>query len=313
MKLLKISILVFIILSFAVSCFAVSETNVVFNVKHAQAAANGKTVKIGNVSDKKNGQFIFVVTSLVRDSVEVNLNIDGVDNPADYDLYVNRKFMGKLSKTQKLNIPKSSADQDKVHCLTLSFPKVVALYDRLSKSKDNDEQRAANTLSQAKSWIEKALSTEQRYISLFIHITPADKPVKESVKMKMPTENEAKMSIAEACWLLQQARARMYDVLKDNKLKTEVVYAMTPVEIRGKLEGKKLTVTVLNFCNLPLNGLLTPTAKTTPVKAVLTNIKGKKDFVFTLDEGSKPGAKVEMKFVQDNFIAKLTLPCLMEQ
>ncbi len=181
----------------------------------------------------------------------------------DYDVYIDQEFKFKktakeLEKGIELSIVGRTANPAKIRCLEAALPKTTKANSRLVKVNDPEAKRIAYTLSQASGWASTATNREQRRRAVTVILAPTGKILK---RMTLPAQTEeAKVveNVDKACDLLQQARDRMFRVIKNSVLRNDAVVALTPVDFTATLsmrDGKPVVeANLLNECDLPISG-----------------------------------------------------------
>jgi len=247
----------------------------------------------------------------------------------DYDLYINSSYIG--AKTSKeivggfeLSMPGSVADPDILRCLQALKPKVDAEHERIDKIKSPEPMRVAHTLGQAADWVRFGMNAEKNHRALIVLLSPSAKMLQA---MSWPTVQDAETTakaLTRAVWLLQQARDRMFDVIKEPDLRNQAVVAMTPVDLKvvsfSKNSRPCIEATVVNNCNLPVSGKFSVSVpkgwKTNAKSLAIPSIKPGKThvLVFGLIPTAKgvpaPGRVVvaaNLRVVEDPFVAEFKL------
>ena len=243
----------------------------------------------------KDDQVGLVVESTSNNPQKAVARFNGIKN-TDYDVYINGDYVGKktfgdLQSGIEISIPGTASDPVMMRCLNALKDKVSVEYKRLQKVKDSEAQRASYTLSQADDWVKSGINSDQAYRSADIIINPADIVLQN---MQFRTRSDAADTAAtavRACWLLQQARSRMYSVITDKKLRNSTVSVLTPVELTYVYSVKNIRahvdVVLLNECNLPIHGnieISVPNGWKSNAKGLsFNNIKSGKTFKLSFD------------------------------
>ena len=243
----------------------------------------------------KADQVGLIVESTVDDPQTAVVRFNGIKDQS-YDVYINGSYFGeKTSKALQtglsIPIPGTVADPIMMRCLTALSSKVNAEYKRLQKIKGNEPQRVSYTLSQADDWVRSGIGSDQSYRSADIIINPSGIVLQDMTWRSRSDADETAATIVRACWLLQQARDRMYDVIKEPELRNFAVAILTPVDLTDNYSVKNgkphVDVVLLNNCNLPISGnidISVPNGwKTNANGLSFNNIKSGKTFKLSLD------------------------------
>ena len=214
------------------------------------------------IIQKSGKQIGLYVESISKESQSFTLKITNVPE-GKWDVYVNQSYYAsktseELANGIKFDISGSVADSNILQMLARLQKPVDEAYEKLNKSKDEEELRFSFTLSQVQEWITSAIQNEQIFRSIEVMINPEGLPLQPMDWYIRVTEEEAIESVINAAWLIQQARARMYEVLKNRELSNYAVQVLTPVEFTYELKNIEDTYYILlsltSYCNLPLNG-----------------------------------------------------------
>lgn len=247
----------------------------------------------------------------------------------NYDVYIDQAF--KYTKSAKelengieLLLSGRTADESKIKCLQEALPNIKDTNKRFSKSSDPEAKRISFTLSQATTWASTSTNREQRQRSVSVIIAPTGIRLQ---KMSIPAKDDpekVKEGLSRACSLLQQARSRMFQAIKNPILRNDAVVAMTPVEFTtsySMVNGKpRIEASLLNNCDLSLSGVISISLPegwntTTPTAEIKDLAAGKTHKVtFDLTSKAKDAAAPEkislaanLKVVQDRFRAEMSL------
>ena len=235
-------------------------TEVTVDVTTTSAKSNTNDVECGKVV-KKGEQFGVLIMSKILQPQTITLKFVGLSQQ-DYDLYLNGSYSGKLNKQTieqgyKLQICGSIADQDMMRCLNALSPKVEPMYKELNKSSDSERKRVAYTLGQARDWVRSGIRSDELYRSVFAIIVPSDRALQSMPRGTRLNDVETARTITRACWLLQQARDRMYDVIKDPDVRNLAVTTLTPVNFSASCSVTSGRIVVkaklVDNCNLPIS------------------------------------------------------------
>ncbi|MFQ3549093.1 MAG: hypothetical protein SNJ70_05030 [Armatimonadota bacterium] len=203
------------------------------------------------------------VENVSKEPVSFVLKIINVPE-GNWDLYINQKYIGVKNNSQladglKFEIHGFSVDEHIFKMLEILEKPVEEAYEKFSKSKDEEELRYSYTLSQVQEWISSAFSNEKVSRSVEVMINPEGLPLQPMDWYIRVSKEEAIESVVNAAWLIQQARARMYEVLKNRELSNYAVQVLTPVEFSYKIKSNENSNSILlsltSYCNLPLNGI----------------------------------------------------------
>ncbi len=285
------------------------------------------SLKVSGVTVKES-QVGALIQNTTKDPQEFLLKVIGIGEPS-YDLYINSNYAGEKSLQElqdgiSLSIPGEIVDPAIMRCLVSVKPRIEAERERLSKDKNPEPIRVNMTLNQASSWVSLGLKKEELYRSMHIILAPAG-----SVLSKMPAParleaDELITSLSRACWLLQNARDRMYKVIKDEELRNRAVVALTPVDFAAsytKINGKlRVEAQVINNCDIPIKGEITyglPKGWKTDAKSLkFENLKSGQVYKLSFNLIPPPNANekpeklpiaANVTIEQDVFLAKLKL------
>ncbi|MEN6583799.1 MAG: hypothetical protein ABFD54_15240 [Armatimonadota bacterium] len=250
-----------ILLLAAILCGSAQASTVTFDVVGKTLNSDTTTI-VANKPQVEGDQAGCWVSSTLLDPQKFTLRYAGL-KPDDYDIYVNGDFIGKKSARAmadgiELTIPGTIVHPDIMRCIKALKDKTKAEYKRIEKNSEAEHKRAGWTLSQASDWVRAGIQREEAYRSAVVLIAPAGMILS---RMTWPTRTDAEETVkgcTNTCWLLQQARARMYSVIKDPTLRNDVVTALTPVDlaVTYRTDGGKprAFVQVINNCNFPISG-----------------------------------------------------------
>ncbi len=291
------------LIALAASAYAATVT---VDLKEGTLKSDDKAVSCGKFK-QLGDQYLFTMSTNSDDPQKVTVNMVGAENFAGYDLYVNRKLVGKVKPSIDYTFPGLVCEKRYLDCLAMTLPKMTVLFNKYKDSKDSEELRAQFSLMNAKNAAQGAVTAHRNYRTLYVMLAPADKVLQKSFNVTIPEKDELKTKVFAACKELQFRRCVMYENLKREDLRNEVVRSMTPVEMDSKVNGDTLTVTIKNYCDLPVSGLITPTVAAQPVKALVTNQLGTKTYTFKVTPGENISAKCVLKAEKDGRIAKINL------
>lgn len=213
----------------------------------------------------EGGQIGVYVQSHLQEAQEFTLKTEGLTEPT-YDLYVNGSFDSEktaqaLGQGITLRTGAGIADPAMIRSLTESKDRVDAEYARLQDNKDDEARRINYTLSLAGSWIRAGLKEDMTVRSAEVILAPSGRALKNmSFPIRRSVRDSAR-TITRSCWLMQQARSRMYNVIKDPDLRNSAVVALTPVDFNavysvGNGSGR-MEAELINNCDLPISGNIT--------------------------------------------------------
>ena len=269
-----------------------------------------------------------LVRNLTLDPQKFTLKISGLKDQ-DYDIYLNDTF--KWTKPSKdfeagveFTVDGRVADSAMIKCLEAVIEPIKKASKKMNTSSNEEAKRIYYTLSQASGWAMAGTQRDRAWRSVSIILAPTGRMVKRMYWQTRDGDIETAQAVTRACWLLQQARDRMFHVIKDPALRNEAVVAMTPVEftaVYSTVNGKPhINAKVLNNCNLPLSGnismALPPRWKTTAKKLTIGSLKSGQTFSISFDlvppsksavAPDKVPMAANLTVVQDSFTAGLKL------
>lgn len=290
-KTLLITVLCFAIASLAVA--AASAATVTVSVATKSAKSDIKTLDPKAVRVIGDQVGVYIENTLLTPQ-QLEIKFDGVKDQ-DYDVYINGASSGvksgqALREGIDRTIPGAIADPVAMHCLKALQPKVAPVYKSVHAREGAQPWRAAYTLGQAKEWVESGIRSDEKYRSVEVILVKAGNSM---TRMPFASRLDAKASakaVLKSCDLLHAARANMYNVLTDAKLRNEVVGALTPVSMSASCSMKNgkptVTAVIVNDSDLPVTGNIS-----------LSDIKGWKTVGGKLDIGIvKPGKSYSTSF-----------------
>jgi len=184
----------------------------------------------------------------------------------DYDVYINGSFIGvksgKLLMEQglELDIPGSVTDPDKMRCLRALEPRVRPEYERIRTDRQPEVMRVAFMFNQVVDFIASGIRNDRTYRSATVILAPSGKMLQKMIFMTRNDAETTAMAATRACWLIQKARDRIYDVIKDPVLRNTSLITLTPVDfsaVLSKVNGKVVVKAIIvNNCDLPISGNL---------------------------------------------------------
>lgn len=282
----------------------------------------GKSLK---VQDDQVG--VFVKNTILEPQI-FTLKVAGLKDQ-DYDVYVNHEF--KWTKPAKdfeagveFRVDGRIVDSALIRCLEAVKAPIKKANDELSKSKDSEAKRISYTLSQAGEWVGSGIQRDMAWRSISIILAPSGRMMRPMNWLTRDDDIGTARAVTRACWLLQQARDRMYHAIKDPALRNQAVVAMTPVEftaIYSTKNGKRhIDAKLLNNCDLPVSGSVSMSLpagwKTTAKKLTFAALLSGQTFKLSFDliAPSKSAAAPDsvpmaanLTLVQDTFTAGVKL------
>ncbi len=181
----------------------------------------------------------------------------------DYDTYINYEFKGLKSAKElkdgvQYKIEGSVTDPNIMRCLYALKERIKKASAKLESSSDAEAKRIYWTLGQASGWVSSGLGRDQAWRSTSIILAPSGRVLSSMTWMTREDEYETARATTNACWLLQQARDRMYRVIENPTLRNDAVIALTPVDFTATYSTKNgkphVDAKVTNNCNLPISG-----------------------------------------------------------
>lgn len=207
----------------------------------------------------------FFVQSLSESPQKLVAKVNGLKDQ-DYDVYINGSFIGVKSGKSlmeqglELDIPGSVTDPDKMRCLRALEPRVRPEYERIRTDKQPEVMRVAFMFNQVVDFIASGIRNDKTYRSATVILAPSGKVLEKMIFMTRNDAETTAMAATRACWLIQKARDRIYDVIKDPVLRNTSLITLTPVDfsaVYSKVNGKVLVrATIVNNCDLPISGTL---------------------------------------------------------
>ncbi|MCL5102553.1 MAG: hypothetical protein M1133_00370, partial [Armatimonadetes bacterium] len=249
-------------ISVVIGCCA-SAGVVTLDVAAKSAVSDTSTLAMGkvNVIEQQVG---VTIKSTILTPQKFTLRVNGIKED-DYDLYVNQSYVGEKSYKEltsgfELSIPGRIVDEGLLRCARLVESKVDAEMKRLGQPQEGEPQRVSYTLGQARDWTHLVVGKEETYRSVDIILAPAGKMLRQmSTRNRLDAEHLVE-ALFKTCDLLQQARDRMYRVIRDGALRNDAVVAMTPVDLTAAYttaKGKqRIIVAITNSCDLPVRGVV---------------------------------------------------------
>lgn len=247
----------------------------------------------------------------------------------DYDIYVNHAFKGTrpgkdFTAGVQYRVDGRVTDPAMMRCLNAVKDRAEKASALLKASSAEEAQRVCYTLNQARDWTSSGIMRDVAFRSISIIIAPSGKRLQPMSWMTREGDVETASAVTRGCWLLQQARDRMYHVITDPALRNDAVVALTPVEFTAEYAIKNgkphATAKLLNNCDLPISGDISMALpqgwKTTAKTLKFVGLKSGKTFTVSVDlvapskkaiaPDSVPMA-ANMTVVQDEMTASMKL------
>ncbi len=304
-----------------------SASVVTLDVASKSANADDPDVNPGGIK-VVGSQVGLVVNSTITQPQSFTLRVNGLTEPA-YDVWTNSKLLStktakELEAGIELRIDGRITDANMMRCLTKAKPLIKVAAKRLQASKDPEERRVYNTLTQADGWVTGSTNFEQAWRSVRVILAPAGRALQRMSWGQRRTDVETADGVTKACWLLQQARARMFGVIKNPTLRNDAVVAMTPVDFNVRYTNKNgkpgIEAEVVNNTDLPISGTISMALpkdwKCTAKSLKITSVEPGKTFRLTcpLAAASKDAAPPDsvpiaanLTIVRDQFSASFRL------
>jgi len=300
---------------------------VTVNVAGKSATSDVKTLDPKNVKVQVDQIGVFVTNTVLEPQV-FTLKFSGLGH-GSYDIYVNKAFKwtkpaSELESGIELTVDGRIVDPAMIRCLEAVKEPIQKAYDRINASKAAEPQRVCGTLNQAKSWARTSLQREQAWRSVGVVLAPTGRMLRPMGWFVRGSDFETARAVTQACWLLQQARDRMYHAIKNPSLRNEAVVAMTPIDFSATYSTKNgkphVDAKLLNNCDLPVSGSISMALpagwKSTAKKLKIAGLKSGETFslAFDLVAPSKTAAAPDsipmaanLTVVQDTWTASLKL------
>lgn len=259
-----------LILTIAITAFCLAWTcsayaaTVTVDVSAKTAIGDSSTIEVSKprISGEQVG---ILVKSTIVEPQFVTIKYVGLKQQ-DYDVYVNKQYKGvepgtKLEQGVQYRIDGRVVDPALVRCLAAVKDPIKKKYEELQRLPSSEAKRVCWTLNQASGWVTSGLGRDQAWRSIAVVVAPAGKVLENMSFMTRDDEYGTARALTTACWLLQQARDRMYHVITDPVLRNDTVAALTPVDFAASYSvrnGKPhIDAKVTNNCNLPIRGDIT--------------------------------------------------------
>lgn len=262
MRLMRKAILPLAVLFVLLASAALSYASVI-TVDIAGKAAKSDTSALDPKRVRVDGDqsVVFIMnTTLVPQHFTLKFNTLSAES---YDVYINDAFRWtkpakELEDGIALDVDGRIVDNGMIRCLNATKPLIDAEQSKLSTASDPEAKRVAGTLNQAADWCNSSIQGDQVWRSVSVVLAPSGKALKNMARLKRRSDVDTARGVTRSCWLLQQARARMYHVIKDTALRNEAVIAMTPVEFTATYSTKNgkphIDAKLINNCDLPISG-----------------------------------------------------------
>lgn len=235
------------------------------------------------------------VKNLTLDPQKFTLKVSGL-TAENYDVYVNHAFVGPrpakdFAAGVEYTIDGRIVDDGMMKCVTLARESIAIAKKKWDASADSEAKRACYTFGQAFDWCGSAVQRDQGWRSVSIILAPSGRMLDKMTWLTRDSDIDTARAVTRACWLLQQARARMYDNIKNESLRNEAVVAMTPVSFTARYSiknGKRhIEAKLVNNCDLPISGGISMALpkgwKSTAKKLAFTDLKCGKSFGLSFD------------------------------
>ncbi len=218
----------------------------------------GKAVRVAG------DQIGVYIQSLVETPQTFKLKIPTAKDE-DYDIYINEVLTGTkpgkvLREGLEINIPGTVADPDKMRCLRALEPVVRPEYERMRESKDPEVMRVAFMYNQVVDFVASGLRNERVHRSAAVIVAPSDKVLEKMIFITYPDAKTSAMATTRACWLIQKARARIFEVIKNPILRNSSIVTITPVVLDATYSirnGKPhVDAVVTNNCDITVSGTI---------------------------------------------------------
>lgn len=298
---------------------------VTVDVAGKSATSDVKTLEAKQVKAQVDQIGVFVMNTIFEPQV-FTLKFNGLGHES-YDIYVNKAFkwtkpVSELASGIEFTVDGRIVDPALIRCLEAVKEPIQKAYDRINASKAAEPQRVCGTLNQAKSWARTSLQREQAWRSVSVVLAPTGRMLRPMGGITRGSDIETARAVTRACWLLQQARDRMYHGIHDPSLRNEAVVAMTPMDFSATYSTRNgkphVDAKLLNNCDLPVNGSISMALpagwKSTAKKLKIDNLKSGETFnlAFDLVAPSKTAAAPDsiqmaanLTVVQDAWTASL--------
>jgi len=232
----------------------------------AAKTATGDSSTIEVPKPRISGEQVgILIKSTIAEPQVVTIKYVGLKQQ-DYDVYINKEYKGvqpaaKLQEGIQCRIEGRVVDPALLRCLAAVNEPIKKKYEQLQRVPTSEAKRVCGTLSQACGWVASGLGRDQAWRSAAVVVAPAGKVLDNMSFLTREDEYGTARAVTTACWLLQQARDRMYHVINDPILRNDTVAALTPVDFAATYSIKNgkphIDAKVTNNCNLPISGEIT--------------------------------------------------------
>lgn len=261
MKLLRCYLISIFTITLCIFAISIASAQVVtFDVAGKKASSD--IDKINPVGPRlRNDQAGIFVQSTISLPQKFVLKYTGL-SAQSYDVYVNSRYFGTKTKGEleqglELKLEGAIVNPDLMRCVKALDGKIEAAY-KPWQGRLGELGRVVATLSQAAEWARTGVKREQAYRSVGVIVVPAGSELKSMGWLTQSDAQGTKDAVKSNCDKLQDARSKMYSVIKDPLIRNWAVATMTPVDFSATLStqnGKPhINATVLNNCNLPISG-----------------------------------------------------------
>jgi len=268
----------------------------------------------------------FFVQSLTETPQKLIAKVKGLKDQ-DYDVYINQSFVGtkpgsELREGLSIEIPGTVGDPDCMRSLRALQPVVRPEYERMRQSKVPEVMRVSFMFNQVVDFISSGIRNEKVYRSAAVILAPSGKVLQPMTFMTRHDAQTTAQAIVRACYYIQKARDRIYDVIKDPELRNSSLVTITPVIFAPTYSvrnGKPhIEAAVTNNCHVPIDGTFSmalpkgwkSTAKSLTFSGLKPGSTHKLSFdLVPLVKGAEAPATVPMaatiKVFQDPFMAEV--------
>lgn len=268
----------------------------------------------------------FFVQSLSESPQSLIAKVNGLKDQ-DYDIYINQSFIGtkpgsELREGLAIEIPGTVCDPDCMRCLRALKPGVRPEYERMRDSKIPEVMRVAFMFNQVVDFIDSGIRNEKVYRSAAVILAPSGRVLQSMTFMTRHDAQTTAQAIVRACYYIQKARDRIYDVIKDPGLRNSSLVTITPVvfvPVYSVQKGKPhIDAAVTNNCHVPISGVVSMALpkgwRSTAKSLAFTDLKSGKTHKVSFDlvpptKGAEPPAAVPMaatvKIFQDPYLAEV--------
>lgn len=206
----------------------------------------------------------FFVQSLTETPQKLVAKVGGLKDQ-DYDIYINQSFIGtkpgsELREGLTIEIPGTVGDPDCMRSLRALQPVVRPEYERMRESKVPEVMRVSFMFNQVVDFINSGIRNEKTYRSAAVILSPSGKVLQPMTFMTRHDAQTTAQAVVRACYYIQKARDRIYDVIKDPELRNSSLVTITPVvfaPVYSIRNGKPhVEAAVTNNCHVPIDGTI---------------------------------------------------------